>query len=205
MNLYNLLSSIMAREEDHRRFRKLQSHAFSDKALAQQEVFLQSHLRAFINGLQRQVRGPMKGLVSISDWFNLTTFDLIGDLAFGHSFNGVEKEELHPWVKITFNFIKVMEYMRCTRIFPQVAMLLDLLIPKSLKQVRVDHARFSADRAQERMALKTDRNDFMSYLVEDGRPKGMTIEELNENAGILVLAGSETVSFLSPNIHFEYG
>jgi len=45
------------------------------------------------------------------------------------------------------------------------------------------------------MVLKIDRQDFMSYLVEDGRPKGMTNEELNENAGILVLAGSETVSF----------
>jgi cytochrome P450 len=156
-------------------------------------VYLQNHLKAFVEGLQAQIRGPDRGLISITKWFNLTTFDLIGDLAFGYSFNGVAKAELHPWVKITFDFIKMMEYMRCTRIFPQVEKVLNLLIPQSLKDVRLNHAAFSAGRAQDRAMMKTDRKDFMSYLVEDGRPKDMTDEELNENAGILVLAGSETV------------
>ncbi|KAJ5938880.1 hypothetical protein N7466_002014 [Penicillium verhagenii] len=29
------------------------------------------------------------------------TFDIIGDLAFGETFRGVETFEVHPWVAIT--------------------------------------------------------------------------------------------------------
>jgi cytochrome P450 len=127
-------------------------------------------------------------------WYNFITFDLIGDLAFAHPFGCIESGKLHSWIAITFDYIKMMEYMRLTRIFPVVEKLLALFIPQSLKDVRVTHAKWSADQAQERVKMKTDRKDFMSYLLREKGEKGMTKDELNEGALILVLAGSETVS-----------
>ncbi|KAF2803086.1 cytochrome P450, partial [Mytilinidion resinicola] len=185
---------IIAQPHDHRRLRRLQSHAFSEKALAEQESFLDKYVRTFIQGLQDQVTGPAKGVVDICMWYNFTTFDLIGDLAFGHSFGCTESGKLHPWIAITFEYIKMIEYMRLTRIFPVVEKLLAVLIPQSLKDNRANHAKWSADRAQSRVEMKTDRKDFMSYLLRESGEKGMTKDELNEGALILVLAGSETTA-----------
>lgn len=185
----------MAKEDDHRRFRKLQSHAFSEKALKAQESYLQRYTRSFIDRLHDQVKGTSKGLVPMSMWYNFTTFDLIGDLAFAHSFGMTENAELHPWVKITFDYIKMMEFMRLTRIFPSVEKVLHYFIPQSLKDVRTNHAKWSAEKAQARVQMNTDRQDFMSYLLKGDDKNGLTKDEINEAATILILAGSETVSF----------
>ena len=40
---------------------------------------------------------PAKTNIRRLKWYNLTTFDLIGDLAFGESFNGLETAEIHGW------------------------------------------------------------------------------------------------------------
>ncbi|KAF2489570.1 cytochrome P450 [Lophium mytilinum] len=185
---------IMANEMDHRRLRKLQSHAFSEKALAEQEPFLLQYVTSFISGLQKQVSGSAKGVVPISMWFNFTTFDLIGDLAFAHPFGCIESGKLHPWIAVTFDYIKMMEFMRLTRIFPVIEKLLEMLIPQSLKDVRTNHAKWSADKAQERVRMQTDRKDFMSYILREKGEKGMSADELNESTLILVLAGSETTA-----------
>lgn len=59
--------------------------------------------------------------------------------------------------------------------------------------------RFSSDRAKERMALgPTDRADFMSYILRHNDEKGMSVAEIESNAALLVVAGSETTAtFLS--------
>ncbi|KAI9743666.1 MAG: hypothetical protein M1818_002982 [Claussenomyces sp. TS43310] len=190
---------IIAHEADHRRMRRLQSHAFSEKALKAQEIYLQKHVRLFIKGLRKQIDGPDGGVIPIMTWYNFTTFDLIGDLAFADSFHCTEKAELHPWVKITFDFIKMMEYMRLTRVW-QLQSLLELFIPKSLQEVRVNHAKWSAEKTQARLKMDTDRQDFMSYMINQIGEKGMSDAELNEAAAILILAGSETVYFFQSRI-----
>lgn len=129
----------------------------------------------------------------MSMWYNFTTFDLIGDLAFAHSFGMTENAELHPWVKITFDYIKMMEFMRLTRIFPSAEKILHFFIPQSLKDVRTNHAKWSAEKAQARVQMNTDRQDFMSYLLRGDDKSGLTKDEINEAATILILAGSETV------------
>lgn len=34
--------------------------------------------------------------VDISDWLNFTTFDIIGDLSYGQSFNSLQSAAYHP-------------------------------------------------------------------------------------------------------------
>lgn len=186
-------ASIQAHEADHRRLRKLQSHAFSEKALSAQESYLQKYVRLFISRLYEQLDGPGDGVVPISMWYNFTAFDLIGDLAFAHSFQCLDSGELHPWVAITFGSIKVMEYMRIARIYPLLEALITMIIPKSMKDIRISHNKWSSDRAQERLKMGTERQDFMSYILRHSGEKGMSNDELNEAAAILILAGSETV------------
>lgn len=71
----------------HAEMRKFLSNAFSDRSLKEQEYLVTKVIDDFC----RQVGaiGQEKGGVDLSKWFNLLTFDVIGELAFGESFQGV--------------------------------------------------------------------------------------------------------------------
>lgn len=70
---------------DHSRMRKMLSHAFSARALAEQESIVQDTITEFIVQVGREAeKGPWVNMVP---WFNYLTFDIIGELAFGESFH----------------------------------------------------------------------------------------------------------------------
>lgn len=67
--------------ESHGRQRNIHSHAFSDRALREQEHVLQRYCDLLITRLPDQVQDG-KGVeeVNVCDWYNFTTFDVLGDL-----------------------------------------------------------------------------------------------------------------------------
>ena len=71
---------------EHGKMRKFLSHAFSDRSLSEQEFLIASVIDGFIGQIGKT--GP-NGL-DISAAFGRLTFDIIGNLAFGTEFGGVE-------------------------------------------------------------------------------------------------------------------
>ncbi|OHE95833.1 cytochrome P450 [Colletotrichum orchidophilum] len=43
--------------------------------------------------------------VNVEKWFNVTEFDVIGNLAFGEPFGYLEDSTYHPWVHVIFKRI----------------------------------------------------------------------------------------------------
>lgn len=81
------------------------------------------------------------------------------------------------------------------KMYPLTKPLMKYVLPKFLGQRAADHRKFSADKADRRMKLQTDRPDFMSYILKHNETeKGMTPAEIREGASVFILAGSETVS-----------
>jgi cytochrome P450 len=79
----------MADDVNHTRQRRALAYAFSLKALMEQEEILQGYVSQFIAGLKAMGdRGEMFNLVN---WYNFTTFDIIGDLAFGEPFGCLDR------------------------------------------------------------------------------------------------------------------
>lgn len=72
----------------HGKMRKYLSHAFSDRSLKEQEGLVNEVVDEFIAQLGVYASGEQGA--NIVTWFNLTTFDIIGSLAFGRSFGGVK-------------------------------------------------------------------------------------------------------------------
>ncbi|KAI4198068.1 MAG: hypothetical protein LQ350_005509 [Teloschistes chrysophthalmus] len=68
--------------------KKLLSHAFSTKALMEQEDIIQSSIDAFIDKIGPESRTP-RGL-NVGQWYQMVAFDILGDMAFGESFHCVE-------------------------------------------------------------------------------------------------------------------
>ena len=72
----------------HARMRKDLAHAFSDRSLKEQEGPVATVVDLFIS--QLGVHGLGEDGTDVVMWFNLTTFDIIGSLAFGETFGGVQ-------------------------------------------------------------------------------------------------------------------
>lgn len=117
--LLNNISQITANSEDHRRMRRLQAHAFSEKALKEQEPLITSYVDKMISRLREKAGDAKTATLDLVKWYNYTTFDvsrliispgcfdptrkallnfrtqILGELAFGDSFGCLEDDVLH--------------------------------------------------------------------------------------------------------------
>jgi cytochrome P450 len=181
--------------EDHRRLRRLQSHVFSDKALASQESLIQDYTSQFISGLIKFSSQSTDHTIDLGHWYNFATFDVIGDLAFGEPFGCLQTGVLHPWIDVMFRMFKINSFITEARKYPPIGPLLLLLVPADIRNKIQHHRDLAKEKAERRMATETDRPDFMTYILRhNDTENGMTPEEIKENASTLILAGSETVS-----------
>jgi len=76
------------------------------------------------------------------------------------------------------------------------------LFPQAMKKAAENRA-ITTHMAERRMAKKTDRKDFMSYILRYNDEKGMTRQEIEAISRTLVVAGSEAIAtILSGAIYF---
>ncbi len=80
----------------HDQRRRIWSPAFSDKALRGYE----ERIKKYRNKLLTQIEAFDGQPVNVSKWFNLYSFDVMGDLAFGTSFKMLEASEEHWAIKL---------------------------------------------------------------------------------------------------------
>ncbi|KAL2163757.1 hypothetical protein VTH06DRAFT_5816 [Thermothelomyces fergusii] len=186
-------SILVADESDHRRHRRLLSHAFSEKALRGQEDIMKRYIDLLMARLSEKARAGE--VVDMVRWYNYTTFDLIGDLAFGKPFGCLTSGEYHPWVAMIFKSVKISPYFQIFRRHPSLAFLRRFVIPKELMRAFVEHWELSEQTARRRLASgDVQREDFMSYILRHNDEKGMSEGEIIENANLLIIAGSETTA-----------
>lgn len=69
---------LTAPKPDHSRMRRVLDHAFSVKALRQQDPTVQNSVEKLIRCLYEQIDGRARGKVNLSDWYSWMSFDLIG-------------------------------------------------------------------------------------------------------------------------------
>ncbi|CAI6094821.1 unnamed protein product [Clonostachys chloroleuca] len=188
-------SIITSDNEGHRRMRRLIAHAFSEKALRNQQQVLDHYIESFIRGLTERSRQGAD--VDIVAWYNFATFDLIGDLAFGKSFGCLENGDYHPWVRKIFDGVKFVAYGQAMARLG-LKRWATVLVPPSSRKSAEQHMEFSRRTALARIdSGNTVREDFMSYILRhNDDEKGMSKLEITENSATLILAGSETTATL---------
>ena len=183
---------INANEADHTRQKRLLTHAFSERALRDQEPLIISHIDLFITQLRGYADREEK--VNLEAWLNFLTFDIIGDLAFGVLFGCLEGSEYHPWVATIFQSIKTGASLRALSVYPFLAAQIPKVMPKRLIQKRLAHHQVSKDKVTQRLATTTARPDFISYILRYNDERGMQPSEIEMNASIIIQAGSETTA-----------
>lgn len=73
--------------------------------------------------------------------------------------------------------------------YPLLKRLFDLLEPKSVAAMRLDHFNHTVDRVDKRLRDGSDRPDLWN-LVEETNV--LTLDEMHTNAELFMLAGTET-------------
>ncbi|TAQ90989.1 hypothetical protein B7494_g721 [Chlorociboria aeruginascens] len=198
---------INANDLDHRRIRRLLNHAFSSQALTAQETLIQDYSLQFINGLRSISSQSPSGIVPLSTWYNLATFDLIGDLAFGESFHGVKTGILDPWIKNIISALVLIVWTGEISFYPILMPFLMWKMPKKERESFKRHKKLAAAKAERRMEAHNTgemRSDFMSYILKhNGTEKGMSKQEIKDNARIFIIAGSETTATLLTGLTYH--
>jgi cytochrome P450 len=192
-SLTSVPNILVADDQDHSRMRRLLAHAFSEKALRGQEDILKHYIGLFMTRMREQ--SASGDVVDMVKWFNFTTFDIIGDLAFGESFGCLESGGYHPWVAMIFDGFELATISQALKRNPRLAPLFSWMLPKALLRNKRDHFLLSFEKAKKRVETgRTDREDFTSYILRHNDERGMTADEIGENANVLIVAGSETTS-----------
>ncbi|QDS75471.1 hypothetical protein FKW77_004385 [Venturia effusa] len=191
--VYSLLD---APDDVHSRQRKMLSHAFSDRALREQEPLLRSYTDLVVRNLTDDARCNRP--VDIVETFNFLTFDVIGELAFGESFHACETREEHPWFALFFTTIKWTSIFSVGKKIPFAPLILIPAAPLILKSAK-DMFAYTKEKVRNRIATgDKERPDFMARVLKhntnDGT--GITIPEIESTFELLAVAGSETTATL---------
>lgn len=179
---------------EHGKRKRFLSHAFSSKALSDHVPTIQYYSDLFVERMREH--GTRPGGMNMTEWFNWFTFDVIGDLAFGESFHCLESAKGHFWVSVVLNHSSTISVKDILRRFWLLAPLVRrAMSSKGAAEGRIKHYNYSALKTQERMNTKTDRKDFMSYLLDQQDPDGVLNQSfLTVSASTFVVAGSETTA-----------
>lgn len=78
--------------------------------------------------------------------------------------------------------------------FKPVDILYLLSLSKKDKETFSNHAQVIDHKLRRRLEMGADRKDIMSYILRHSGEKGMSRHEIEQNASIFVLAGSETTA-----------
>ncbi|OBR06538.1 Cytochrome P450 monooxygenase [Colletotrichum higginsianum IMI 349063] len=190
-------SLIPASRERHGPMRRLLSHAFSARAMSEQQPLMDRHIDLIIQRLREHGEGGMKPL-DASKWFEWITFDIIGDLAFGEPFGCLQTASSHPWVESFFDSLGSVAFMQVLHDFPFFPLLKPLYCALVFPSRLLEQHRLSQELAEEslkkRLSLQGDRPDFVHAMIKSPEKHQLSQEEMRDNAVLLTTAGSETTA-----------
>ena len=193
----------MSDDDNHARQRRALAHAFSQKALLEQESIIRGYVDLFIERLTPFATSGK--VVNMCNWFNYTTFDIIGDMAFGEPFGCLRDGKEHAWVGLITETIKAGAFEQSTRrVFRAGSWLqkqLMILIPAQLREKRRRHLALSKEKVEKRLdeGLRREHRDFLYYILrQKDKGSGVSKDEIILNSALFIVAGSETTaSFLA--------
>lgn len=193
--------------EKHAMLRKALAVGFADRALKAQEGRIQRFVGVFVQKLgdraarcaSSESRSNMKtegkgegNVVDMVSWYNWVVFDIMGDLVFAEPFGCLEKERDHFFVELFAEMLRpgvVLVAMQYVGLGWAVPLILRWVGGrKALVSLKTELGR----RVRGRIAKGEVVDDLFEGLLKHREEWGMSMDELEGTAHIVVAAGSET-------------
>jgi cytochrome P450 len=167
--------------------------------LLEQEQLIQHYADDLMQAIGEEgARGP----INLVEFFNWTTFDVLGELAFGESFGSLKNRRTDPWISIILDSIKFNAWDVAIWKLPILPRFQSWLTPANIREGGLKHAYESKDKILKRTAQKTDRKDFVSYILQKREELGITDWEMAAHSNALIVAGSETSATTLSGLHY---
>ncbi|KAF2646386.1 pisatin demethylase [Massarina eburnea CBS 473.64] len=187
----------MANDTDHARQRRALSHAFSTKALLEQEYIVMNYVNIFSQKMRDFAKGD--GIVDVTNWFAYTTFDVIGDMALGEPFGCLTSEGFRFWVPLISESIKAGAIEQATRRMAETGSplqrFLQWCIPARIGKTRQHHLDYSREKILKRMEqTQSDHRDFLYYVMKQQDKGDLNLNEVIVNGALFIIAGTETTA-----------
>lgn len=139
----------------------------------------------------------------MAKWFNLYSFDVMGDLAFGRSFNMLESGEAHFAIKLLNEGMEPVGFNLPIWFFRVL-----IAIPGATKSYHrfID---FCSQQLDERMKIgKMDNPDIMATLLEQHRKnspeeKKTELPLLQGDSRLIIVAGSDTTAATFVHLFYQ--
>ncbi|KAM5360147.1 hypothetical protein ACJZ2D_013962 [Fusarium nematophilum] len=188
--LHPVLSLHMIRDRKlHATRRKTWDKGFSSKALRDYEPRVKQYTELLLSRIEEASGTPFDA----SQWFNFYSFDVMGDLAFGKSFNMLRDGVVHYYMKsVHTNMLLVSAFSHLIWLFP---------LFKEIPGLNGEHIKFQkwlSDQVAERQKNKPDLPDVFSWILDDydsiGCPTKQDTINLHGDAHLIVVAGSDTTA-----------
>lgn len=164
-------SLVSAVRDRHGPMRRTLAAAFSARAMAAQQPLINGYIDLLMQRIRENGESGAKSL-NMTRWFEWVTFDIVGDLAMGESFQCVKRSASHPFVDNIVNTIKVLPLNQALHYFPIPESLRDplflLTAPKEVLSGDKLLGDLSKAAIDKRISLGSERPDFVDAMLRKG-------------------------------------
>ncbi|KAI2628416.1 putative cytochrome P450 monooxygenase [Xylaria nigripes] len=190
----HLPTSILNSErQEHSALRRQLAHGFSEQSMHGQESIIGSYVNQLIAGLRDASQKTSRQ--NLRDWYNWTTFDLIGDLSFGVNggFECLKKPDNHVWMHL---IAKGVQQLSTVQALCRLGFQRPMVWISKLGMFADDQHRDIVFQKVGQRIESGERPDFLEGLIRKREELGLTQGRLAMTAWLLILAGSETTASL---------
>ncbi|KAI6374353.1 hypothetical protein MCOR25_003145 [Pyricularia grisea] len=195
-NGINPITSVPA-HDIHRRFRAAFSPAFSERALRSQEPLFRKQIDLLCSILADEAAETGEP-ANLTELFEFTTFDIMGDLALGESLGMLQTQKYSKWMKSLASGVRIMPVVQFIQYYPLLSKIFNLLEPKWVTQLKYESHQHNVDRVNARLTRgSSPQVDIWSYALSAKENQRLTVQEMHSNAESFMIAGSETTGSVS--------
>ncbi|KAL3483753.1 cytochrome P450 monooxygenase [Aspergillus germanicus] len=184
-------------KKEHARRRKVWDQGFSSKSLRDYEPRVSLYTSQLVNAISKNVGKPM----NMAKWFNYYSFDVMGDLAFGKSFNMLIDG------KDTYFSLQLHEDMKAIGLFSHLTWLFPFF--KRVPLINGDYLKFWAwvgEQVDRRIKNRPKIPDVFTSILdayEKGPRSPQDWLDLHGDAYLIIVAGSDTTAATLTNLFFH--
>ncbi|KAK6580426.1 hypothetical protein PZA11_007448 [Diplocarpon coronariae] len=186
--------------EEHTRMRRMLSFAFSNSNLLENEDVLVRRTDEFLKTIGSLESQDGRRGFSIVRQFNYVTFNIMGEMSFGASFDarlGAQPEHRYHWADVIVNTTYMNDVMRAVCVVPGLFSLLEWLKPQHMRNTLYQHAEQASEHTECRLKAGSTRKDFMHHILTSKGPRPSTLE-IGSHFNVIMMAGAvTTATFLS--------
>ncbi|KAK6813588.1 hypothetical protein RU639_010351 [Aspergillus parasiticus] len=182
---------------DHDKHRRTWTPGFTDRALHGYEKRIQVYRQKLVNQIKSMEDSKPVNINTLFTWYG---YDVMGDLAFGQSFDMLEKSESHWAILMIHSMLKPVEYLMPIWFFRLL-----LSIPGTTKAFWKFNE-YWGQLFKIRMATKQELPDISTCLLEPLKGRAPTPDEFNVllgDASLIINAGGDTTATTLTTIIYE--